>query len=94
MLQIKGVHEDYCHHFICKGVNEKMNYYISDTSFYDMQFMLPMTFLKTASKDDYTLMQISINEHKVSRDKSLYLGLGVLSNIHTGNTFRDLHYWE
>jgi hypothetical protein len=96
MLQIGELNEDSndnYHHFICKGVNEKLNYYISDTSFYDMQFMLPMTFLKSSGDNDseYPIKR-SINEHKVSKDKSLYLGIGELSSIHTSYTFRDLKY--
>ncbi len=68
-------------------MNEKMNYYVNEKNFYDLQFILPMTFLQTNSKDDNSRMTMSINEHKISKDKSHYLGLGVLSNIHTGNTY-------
>lgn len=71
-----------------------MNYLVSDSSFYDLQFMLPMTFLQTNELEDNSLMIPSINEHKVSRDKSLYLGLGVLSNIYTSHTLYNLMYWQ
>ena len=53
-----------------------------------------MTFLRTNVKEDEYLMHTSINEVKISRDKELYLGLGSLSNIHTGYTLFNLYYWE
>jgi hypothetical protein len=56
--------------------------------------MLPMTFLKTGVVDDIRRIPMGINERKISKDKSVYLGLGVMSNIYIGYSLYDLIYWD
>ena len=80
---------------VCKGMKEKMNYLVLSDCMYDLQFMLPMTFLKTGEDELPDLFQVSLNERKLSKDKSNYLGLGNLSNIFTGHSLKDLFYmWQ
>ena len=65
---------DHPEHLVCKGVQQKLNYLVSDKSFYDLQYMLPFKFLKAADKIDEITKRI--NERKVSSNKQIYLGLG------------------
>lgn len=50
MLQIQGASSNfstYCDRLVCKGISEKLNYIVTNDAFYDLQYMLPMTFLTT-----------------------------------------------
>ena len=59
---------------ICKGMSEKMNYIVSRENFYDLFYLLPTTYLK--SEDNFYDVGHCVNERKLTKDKSVYLGMG------------------
>lgn len=52
--------------------------------------MLPFRILR--AEDDFNLINFSVNERKLSRDKQIYLGLGYKGSIFTSYTLLDLYY--
>ena len=56
--------------------------------------MAPFSFIKTIEKEDLISVKISINEVKISKDKSVYLGLGNMDSLYTGTTLHNLLYWR
>lgn len=49
-------------------MKEKYNYFITVDRFYDLQFMLPMTFISSGEKS-FLNDKVSINEIKISADQ-------------------------
>lgn len=82
LLQLTDLDESYAHHYIVKGMNEKFNYIVTAERFYDLQYLLPFTFLNSDGDEEVDLIKMSLNEKKLSQDKALYLGLGNMAAIH------------
>lgn len=54
-------------HLVCKGVQQKLNYIVTENCFYDFQYMLP--FKSLLAKDDKFQIGKSVNERKLSSNK-------------------------
>lgn len=71
-------------------MSEKMNYIVTNSNFYDLFYLLPTTYLK--AEDKLNNAPLSLNERKLSKDKSLYLGIGQRNQVNMSYTFLDLYY--
>jgi hypothetical protein len=90
MIELQDLSSSYPEHMICKGMSEKMNYIVTNSNFYDLFYLLPTTYLK--SEDNFYDTQHCINERKLTKDKSIYLGMGQRNQININYSFLDLYY--
>lgn len=92
MIELQDLGTYYPYNLICKGMSEKLNYIITDSNFFDLFYLLPTTYMK--SEDQIDSLPICVNERKLSKDSSLYLGMGIRNSISMQYTFLDLYYCQ
>lgn len=74
MIELNDMESNKPYHQICKGVKEKHNYIMTKTNSYDLFYLLPFKFIK--AEDQFNQIEMGRNERKLSKDFSLYLGMG------------------
>lgn len=95
MMQINDIDLEQGHNFICKGYGENMNYLMTEDGMYDLRFMAPLPFIKVnKNPNNFYKVPKSINERKISKNQSLYLGVGNMNMITTSYTLYNLVYWQ
>jgi hypothetical protein len=90
MIELNEMESNKPQNLICKGMKEKHNYIMTKTNSYDLFYLLPFKFIK--AEDDFKNIGIGRNERKLSKDFSLYLGMGNQNTIHMTYTLLDLYY--
>jgi len=93
-LEVDDIKEQKAATYVCKGLSQKLNYIVTQDKFYDLQFMSPFNFVTTGKREPIKHMINSVNELKVGRDKSTYLGIGRMSSIYKSHSFQTLIYWR
>ena len=94
MLQVQSEDGTRPENYIVRGMNKKMNYFVSKHQIYDLEFNIPFQTSSNSYQMNKSLINHNLEQTKIYQDSSRSLGIDEPNILNFPATRMNLEFWK